>query len=227
MDEVLWLTTGDPLPLLLVPRVAFGGPRGTRLLALAFARRLATRELMDWGVGPMFDVVEAVIDGRGTQQEADWASDLFRHPYRPVVRPILRASPRAAACFTMAARATDRDGEPLSYYWRQLPYVLHRDLPADERARRFAEGMHGWSADLVRRVFPNPFRPVHIDPRWLTPTALGVAREIDRTGRFSDTAVLADALQDAGCDADELLAHLRSDGNVRGCWGVDLVLGRG
>ncbi|MGL4554267.1 MAG: hypothetical protein ACRC33_24145 [Gemmataceae bacterium] len=40
-------------------------------------------------------------------------------------------------------------------------------------------------------------------------------------------AVLADALEEAGASGD-LLAHLRSSGpHVRGCWALDLVLGRG
>ena len=40
-------------------------------------------------------------------------------------------------------------------------------------------------------------------------------------------AILADALEDAGCDQADLLAHLRGPGpHVRGCWSVDLVLGK-
>jgi hypothetical protein len=40
-------------------------------------------------------------------------------------------------------------------------------------------------------------------------------------------ARLADALEDAGCTDPELLGHLRSPGpHVRGCWAVDLVLGK-
>jgi hypothetical protein len=43
-------------------------------------------------------------------------------------------------------------------------------------------------------------------------------------GRFS---VLADALEDAGCTEEAVLSHLRSDGpHVRGCWAVDLLLGK-
>jgi hypothetical protein len=39
--------------------------------------------------------------------------------------------------------------------------------------------------------------------------------------------VLADALEDAGCTDADLLGHLRSPGpHVRGCWAVDLVLGK-
>jgi hypothetical protein len=38
-------------------------------------------------------------------------------------------------------------------------------------------------------------------------------------------AILADALEDAGCDNAEILSHLRGSGpHVRGCWVVDLLL---
>jgi hypothetical protein len=44
---------------------------------------------------------------------------------------------------------------------------------------------------------------------------------------FSAMPILADALQDAGCDNDDILSHCRIDGpHVRGCWVVDLVLGK-
>jgi hypothetical protein len=44
---------------------------------------------------------------------------------------------------------------------------------------------------------------------------------------FSAMPILADALQDAGCDCDDVLAHCRGPGpHVRGCWVVDLVLGK-
>jgi hypothetical protein len=37
----------------------------------------------------------------------------------------------------------------------------------------------------------------------------------------------ADAIQDAGCDSDDILNHCRGEGtHVRGCWVVDLVLGK-
>ena len=40
--------------------------------------------------------------------------------------------------------------------------------------------------------------------------------------------ILADALQDAGCDIDDVLSHCRdaSATHVRGCWVVDLVLNK-
>jgi hypothetical protein len=40
-------------------------------------------------------------------------------------------------------------------------------------------------------------------------------------------AVLSDALEEAGCTDADILAHLRSPGpHVRGCWALDLILGK-
>ena len=44
---------------------------------------------------------------------------------------------------------------------------------------------------------------------------------------FGNLPVLADALQDAGCENADVLDHCRGPGShVRGCWVVDLVLGK-
>jgi hypothetical protein len=89
-------------------------------------------------------------------------------------------------------------------------------------------------AALLRDVF-NPFRTVSFDPAWRTPdvVALAEAAYQERTlpsGTLEPArlAVLADALEDAGCADKEVLAHLRGPGpHVRGCWVVDLLLGKG
>jgi hypothetical protein len=81
--------------------------------------------------------------------------------------------------------------------------------------------------DLVRCVVGNPFRPVAFDPRWRTADAVGVARGVYDERAFDRLPVLLDALLDAGCDSADVLDHCRSDGpHVRGCWVVDLVLGK-
>jgi hypothetical protein len=54
------------------------------------------------------------------------------------------------------------------------------------------------------------------------------------TGHTSDglldpvrLSILADALEDAGCENADVLGHLRSPGpHVRGCWPLDLILGK-
>lgn len=78
---------------------------------------------------------------------------------------------------------------------------------------------------LVRDIFDNPFRPTAIDPRWRTSDVTALARGIYEDWAFDRLPLLADALMDAGCDNEDLLAHCRSDGpHVRGCWVVDAVL---
>jgi hypothetical protein len=81
---------------------------------------------------------------------------------------------------------------------------------------------------LLRDIFGNPFRPVEFDPEWRTTTALQLAQCIYAERAFDRLPILADALQDAGCDSDDLLAHLRDTTapHVRGCWALDLVLGK-
>jgi hypothetical protein len=89
-------------------------------------------------------------------------------------------------------------------------------------------------AGLLRCVFGNPFRPVSFAPAWRTaavmPLALAAYKERSLAAGTLDNArlaVLADALEEAGCPNAELLGHLRSGGeHVRGCWTVDTVLGR-
>jgi hypothetical protein len=69
--------------------------------------------------------------------------------------------------------------------------------------------------------------PVVFDPRWRTDTAVALARLMDESRDFSAMPILADALQDAGCDNNDILEHCRGPGpHVRGCWVVDLVLGK-
>jgi hypothetical protein len=43
---------------------------------------------------------------------------------------------------------------------------------------------------------------------------------------FDRMPILADALEDGGCDEPSVLAHCRGGSHVRGCWVVDLVLGK-
>jgi hypothetical protein len=79
----------------------------------------------------------------------------------------------------------------------------------------------------VRDIFGNPFRPVVFDPEWRTSTAMPLAKQMYESRDFSTMPILADALQDAGCDNDDILNHCRQPGeHVRGCWVVDLLLGK-
>ena len=86
---------------------------------------------------------------------------------------------------------------------------------------------------LIRCVFGNPFQEKSVAPNWLTSivTSLAQAAYDDRAlpSGHLDTqrlAILADALEDAGCTETWVLNHLRSAGpHVRGCRALDLLLG--
>jgi hypothetical protein len=83
---------------------------------------------------------------------------------------------------------------------------------------------------LIRDIFQNLFRPVAVDPSWLAwndGTVVKLAQAIYDDRAFDRLPILADALEEAGCDNADILAHCRQTGeHVRGCWVVDLILGK-
>ena len=99
-------------------------------------------------------------------------------------------------------------------------YQIGRSPGRDEA--EFAAAEH-----LLRDIFGNPFRTPPFSPEWRTATARALAGQIYESRDFDAMPILADALQDAGCDDAEILDHCRGDGpHVRGCWVVDRVLGK-
>jgi hypothetical protein len=82
--------------------------------------------------------------------------------------------------------------------------------------------------ELLRDIFGNPFRPLPFTPAWRTSDVILLANGIYAERAFDRMPILADALQDAGCDCTDLLNHLRDPNatHVRGCWALDLVLGK-
>lgn len=90
-------------------------------------------------------------------------------------------------------------------------------------------------ASLLRDIFGLlPFRSVVVEPAWLTPRVLSLAEAAYQerslpSGHLDNgrLAVLADALDEQGCRDADILGHLRSgEAHVRGCWAVDLLLGK-
>jgi hypothetical protein len=80
---------------------------------------------------------------------------------------------------------------------------------------------------LLRDIFGNPFRPVTLEPAWLTSEVKTLAQTIYNDRTFERLPELADALAGAGCSNPDILSHCRGPGpHVRGCWVVDLVLGK-
>ena len=94
------------------------------------------------------------------------------------------------------------------------------------------EGLDHTDSRVVARLrvledLVGPAGPV-LSPAWLTDTAVSLARGMYESRDFSAMPILADALQDAGCDNADILTHCRdaNQPHVRGCWVVDLVLGK-
>jgi hypothetical protein len=80
---------------------------------------------------------------------------------------------------------------------------------------------------LLRDIFRNPFRAVIPGPWLRKNNPVGVAQAIYSDCAFDRLPILADALEDAGCDNVDILNHCRQPGeHVRGCWVVDLILGK-
>jgi hypothetical protein len=75
-----------------------------------------------------------------------------------------------------------------------------------------------------------PFRLISFDPSWLTwhdGLLVSMAQKMYDSRDFTDMPVLADALEEAGCTNQDILRHCREPGeHVRGCWIVDLLLGK-
>jgi hypothetical protein len=81
---------------------------------------------------------------------------------------------------------------------------------------------------LLRDIFGNPFRLATFNPAWRTTDVMLLAQGIYDAKAIDRMPILADALQDAGCDNTDILTHCRDTSltHVRGCWVVDLVLGK-
>jgi hypothetical protein len=125
----------------------------------------------------------------------------------------------------------------------QAAYAITREIPWSGHAHPAIDTYIGDGDPVARRnwlselrdlshllhdIFGNPFRPITFDPAWLTSTAIQLARGIYDDRAFDRMPILADALQDAGCENATILDHCRGPGpHARGCFVVDLLLGKG
>ena len=114
-------------------------------------------------------------------------------------------------------------GRPLPRTAAERNEELARRILAEPlRARETTE-----QTRLLSDIFGNPFRPVTFSPDLRTSTVVALANQMYESRDFSAMPILADALQDAGCDNEDVLDHCRGAGpHVRGCWVVDMLLGK-
>jgi hypothetical protein len=211
MTEPEWLTATDP-EVLLRPSPSAGTSRKRRLFVAACCRMVADW-LVDGRSRAAMEVLEAFADGDVPPHELSRAE---RRAHRAA--GVVGGSPAQAVAWAADDDLTEH----------VLTHVA--DLVAQSFGERssaeWAEA-RAMEAHFVRDILGNPFHPGMFDPAWRTGTAVTMARGMYDSRDFSPMPILADALQEAGCDNDDVLTHCRGPApHVRGCWVVDLVLGR-
>ena len=216
MTEDYWQVCADPTPMLAFLRGRASG-RKLRLFACACARRVWDR--LDAPGRWAIQAAERAAGGEGPDGEL-WAAHAEAHAAAVRAASGWGANRRHDhARFAAASSAAPDAAEAAAMASRDLLRL------ADEGLRRPAEGAA--QVAVIHCVFGDPFRAVAVDPDWLTSTVLALARYADEAREFAALPILADALQDAGCDIEDILNHCRSEGvHVTGCRVVDLLLGK-
>ena len=195
------------------------GRRKLRLFACACCRRV-------WSLLPddlsrrALEVAERHADGKAQAGELAEVRRLFGpHPIRPT----------PSTCAVEAAEAVVH-----RQVWEAAQQAAYHSSCATGMVRGVREEFDaGFRAErevqtvLLRDVVGQLNRPALLDRRLLAPDVVGVASGIYEDRAFDRLPILADALMDAGCDDEAILAHCRSEGpHVRGCWVIDLLLGK-
>jgi hypothetical protein len=103
-------------------------------------------------------------------------------------------------------------------------------MPRDVREAIDTAAEYGWPSErpsLLLRAMTMIGPYLGLNPAWLTPNVLALATGIYADNAFDRMPILADALEEAGCDNTYVLGHCRGSWtHVRGCWVVDLLLGK-
>jgi hypothetical protein len=184
------------------------------------------------------EVGERYLDGWASKEElskADWDVEHAAYYLESDLDPDVQVDwARAVGALTPAelrAMLHDENGPALApdeLLRRAAYFTSHVVTYRHHRYARLHERRYACflSAGLLRCVFANPLRRPTMKPDWRSADVVGLALGIDADGAYDRLPLLADALMDAGCDDEHLLPHARADGHVRGCWLVDLVLGR-
>jgi hypothetical protein len=205
MTEADWLTGDDPTPMLISVRKHASG-RKLRLFACGCCRQNhAFMALV--GADAIVEAAEQWADGKAARGKLAGAFEtLDLSPASPEFDRS-RSAMELGFCSEDAYLA-------VTY---TVAWATDEEPVTDQRL-----------AHQLRDIFGNPFRPVTFPVSWRTDTTVTIARQMYESRNFSAMPILADALQDAGCDDEHILTHCRDTSltHVRGCWVVDLVLGK-
>jgi hypothetical protein len=246
MTEQEWLACTDPTPMLEFLR-GKASERKLRLFAVVCCRR-APHLLPDRGVERLLDVVERYADGLASEEEVtafhcEWLSLDVGRPSQVFfaampagwryVGSILQGTVTTIANLVheiadvIRERANDREAA--------LRAPPGEEIRAARLARASAEtarsGERATQSSLLRDIFGALlFRSIATDPArlaWNESKVRQVAQAIYDERAFDRMPILADALEEAGCTGADILTHCRLPGeHLRGCWVVDLLLGK-
>jgi len=186
--------------------------RKSRRFALACASRAAAcGNTIPDAVRELLELIDGISDGTG----------VIPDEYYELARKVYEITTNERQ--SKGIRALVKSGDRWLCSSTGVSDVIHDAAGAGELAD--VEYQH--QADLLRCVVASPFRPVAFNPAWTTSTVVALAQGMYAERDFSAMPILADALQDAGCDNDDILNHCRGAGpHVRGCWVVDGILGK-
>jgi hypothetical protein len=246
-----WSTCGNPDPMIRHLRGKVSD-RKVILFSVACCRRV-WHLLEDERSRRAVEIAELFADGqvgigehRDATREAYAAAVELRtraYPPRSPDYPRRRSEwdPARVAASHAASAAAGAPRRPGVWDLALPPYRMARDVAReassaiqhDIRSRRVGDGPSeseesAFQSGLLRDIVGDPNRTVPLDPTWLTSTAIKLAEPIYAERAFDRLPYLGDLLEQEGCTSSEVLEHCRSGTeHVRGCWVVDLVLGRG
>jgi hypothetical protein len=240
MTEAEWLAANEPTPMLEFLREKASN-RKLRLFACACCRLPTVWPLlMDNRSRRAVEIAESFADA--PQAGALYEASALAHRVMELDDPVdgpewLPLSATAWYAWDAAQRTTSalRDGDRAAALLREVfgnpfrPDWFPQACPAcrgkGEVAGSFDVG--GCLQELVGMCWAC-LGTGDAEPLWCTDrTALALAGDAYDRGDFACLPVLGDALEDAGCTSRAILEHLRGPGpHVRGCWVVDLILGK-
>jgi hypothetical protein len=213
MIELGWLACTDPTPMLEFLR-GKASERKLRLFACACCRDI-------------WNLIRSESSRRALEASEDYADGKIRRKKLIELRERARQNESDSAQLVVMAASRKQ----IAAFWVALLAAGARDgsaiTPSYTRSLKSSTEQSGH----LRDIFGNPFRPLpNLDPTlftWNDATIPKPAQGIYDNRNFTDLPILADALEEAGCDNADLLNHCRQPGeHVRGCWALDLVLGR-
>lgn len=223
MTEQEWLECTDPRRMLEF--LSDASPRKRSLFAVACCRRI-WHLLKDERSRILVEKVERHADGLVSHSEVYDAYNIHEnaeptYDYKaPWFAVMWAASP--FHCMQTADDAAEAAG--CAVWWESIPEDDPIISLVDSAGRHTEMDAQ---CRILRDIFGNPFRPVAFVPSWLTPTVVKLAQSIYDDRNFGGLPILGDALEEGGCTNAEVLNHCRGPGpHVRGCWALDLLLGK-